>query len=102
MQDFESRGVRVVAVSSDAVDVNRAHRGKIGITVPILSDEKGEVMRRYDVLHTSGGPGGQDIARPAEFLVDSSGTVVWRNLTESAAVRTRPGEVLKAFDSVPH
>ena len=72
----------------------------MGFTYPFLSDAKGEVIRRYDLLHPAGGPGGTDIARPAEFLIDSTGTIRWANLTENAAVRVRPEQVLKAFDEL--
>jgi len=72
----------------------------MGFTYPFLSDPKAEVVRRYDLLHKGGGPGGSDIARPAEFLVDPSGTIRWVNLTEHAAVRARPEQVLKALDDV--
>ena len=72
----------------------------MGFTYPFLSDPKAEVIRRYDLLHPKGGPKGTDIARPGEFLVDTTGTVRWVNLTESAAVRTRPKQVLKAFDAL--
>jgi len=52
------------------------------------------------VLHRSAGSKGADIARPAEFLVDSSGTIRWVNLTENIAVRARSEQVLKAFDEM--
>jgi len=91
----------VVTISVDAPDVNHDHRQKLGVTFPMLSDEKAETIRRYDLLHTGGGPGGSDISRPAEFLVDSTGTVRWVNLTESVAVRALPDEALKAFDGLP-
>jgi peroxiredoxin len=97
--EFESRGLRVVAISNESPDTNRPHRQELGFTFPILSDEKTEVIRRYDLLHAKGGPDGSDISRPAEFLIDSAGTVRWVNLTNSAVVRARPEEVLKAFDS---
>ena len=41
---------------------------------------------------------GADIARPAEFLLDSNGVVRWVNLTENIAVRARPQQVLDAFN----
>ena len=72
----------------------------MGYTFTFLSDVKAEVIRRYDVLHRGAGPKGQDIARPAEFLLDPQGKVIWRNLTEDAAVRARPEQVLKAFDEL--
>lgn len=101
LAEFEPRGVRVVAISVDPPDVNRTHTAKQGYTYTFLSDEKAEVIRRYDLLHEKGGPGGKDIARPAEFLIDAAGTVRWVNLTEDVRVRARPEEVLRVIDSLP-
>jgi hypothetical protein len=39
---------------------------------------------------------GHDIARPAELLVDASGTVRWVNLTDDFRVRARPEQLLAA------
>jgi peroxiredoxin len=71
----------------------------MGWTYTFLSDEKAEVLRRYD-LHQDmeGMPVG--VARPAELLVDPSGTVRWRDLTEDYRVRARPEAVLAAFDAL--
>jgi peroxiredoxin len=52
------------------------------------------------VLHRGAGPKSADVARPAEFLIDSNGVVRWVNLTENIAVRARPEQVLKAFDEM--
>src|SRR5215213_73230 len=101
LPEFQARGLRVVAISNESPEVNRPHREQLRFTFPILSDEKAEVIRRYDLLHAGAGPEGADIARPAEFLIDAGGTVRWVNLTASAVVRARPEEVLKAFDSLP-
>jgi peroxiredoxin len=89
-----------VAISVDAPDVTRRHCQKLGFSYPFLSDTKAEVIQRYDLLHKGGGPQGTDIARPAEFLIDSTGTIRWVNLTESVTVRARPDQVLKAFDAL--
>jgi peroxiredoxin len=82
----------------DPPDINRRQRQKLGYTYTFLSDPKAEVIRRYDLLHRGAGPKGADISRPAEFLVDSSGTIRWVNLTENIAVRARPRQVLEAFE----
>ena len=100
LSDFNARGIRVVAISVDAPEVNRRHCQKLGFTFLFLSDPKAEVIRRYDLLHAGAGPKGTDIARPAEFLIDSTGTVRWVNLTESVMVRARPEQVLKAFEEL--
>jgi peroxiredoxin len=85
-----------VAISVDAPDVSRNLAAKAGYTFPILSDPNAEVIRRYDLLHQRGSPEGIDISRPAEFLVDSSGTVRWTNFTEDIRIRARADEMLAA------
>lgn len=100
LPEFEQRGIRLIAISVDSVEINQRHTRRLGLTYSVLSDPKAEVIRRYDLLHVKGGPGGTDISRPGEFLVDTQGVVRWRNLTESISVRARPEQVLKAFDEM--
>jgi len=97
--DFEKRGVHLAAISVDPVDRTAAHCRKMGYTFTFLYDADAAVIKRYDVLHRGAGPKGADIARPAEFYVDSSGTVRWVNLTENIAVRARPEQALAAIDA---
>ena len=100
LAEFDARGIRVVGISVDPPEINRRQSQKLGYTFPLLSDSKAEVIRPYDVLHPGAGPKGADIARPAEFLIDSTGIVRWVNLTENIAVRAQPDQVLNAFDEV--
>jgi peroxiredoxin len=81
----------------DTAEINRRQRQKLGYTYTFLSDPKAGVIRHYDLLHRGAGPKGTDVARPAEFLIDASGTIRWANLTENIAVRARPEQVLEAF-----
>jgi hypothetical protein len=41
-------------------------------------------------MHKGGGPEHSDIAPPAEFLVDTSGTVRWTNFTEDIRIAPKP------------
>ncbi len=100
LPEFEARGVRVVGISVDPPDINQRQSQKLGYTFPLLSDPNAKVIRRYDVLHPGAGPKGEDIARPAEFLLDSNGIVRWVNLTENIAVRARPEQVLEALNQL--
>jgi peroxiredoxin len=100
LPNFNARGIRVVGISVDPPEINRRQSQKLGYTFPLLSDPNAEVIRRYDVLHPRAGPKGTDIARPAEFLIDSSGVVRWVNLTENIAVRARPEQVLDASNQI--
>lgn len=56
------------------------------------------MIRDYDLLHPKAGPGGTDIARPAEFYIDATRTVRWANLTPSYAIRATPQQILRAID----
>ncbi|MGZ5446023.1 MAG: redoxin domain-containing protein [Thermoanaerobaculia bacterium] len=93
-------GIRPVAISVDAPEVSRELARKAGYTFPLLSDRDALVIRQYDLLHEGAGMGGQAVARPAEFLLDRTGTVVWRNLTEDYRVRARPEEMLERARSL--
>jgi peroxiredoxin len=91
--------VQIVAISVDPAPITRDLCQKQGYTYTFLSDEKLEAIRRYDLLHQHGGPDG-DIARPGEFLIDSTGTIRWVNLTEDLRVRARPEQILAVLDQL--
>ena len=100
MQEFEKLGVKPVAISVDSPSESQDLCRKAGYTYTFLSDPNTEVTRRYDLLHKSAGVKGHDIARPAEFLVDSSGTIRWINLTDDLRVRARPDKMLQAASTL--
>ena len=95
LDSFNAQGIRPVAISVDPPETSRNLAQQAGYTFPLLSDPNAEAIRRYDLVHAHAGEHGQDISRPAEFLVDSSGTVRWVNLTENYWVRARPEQVLE-------
>ncbi len=80
----------------DSPEESRDLCQKAGYGFTFLSDPKLDAISRYDLVHKGQGENGRDIARPAEFLVDSSGIVRWRMLTENYWVRARPEQILEA------
>ena len=96
MAEIEQLGVRPVAISVDTPSMSHDLCQRAGYTYSFLSDPQAEVIRRYDLLHPGGGVNGQDIARPAEVLLDSSRTIRWANLTEDYRVRARPEQIIEA------
>ena len=90
----------MTAISVDSPEDSRKLRASQGYSYTFLSDPKAEVIRRYGVLHAGEGEAGRDIARPAEFLIDSTGAIRWVNLTGDLRIRARPENVLKAIDSL--
>ncbi len=96
LDKFHEVGIRPVAISVDSPEISRDLAQKAGYTFTLLSDPKAEAIHRYDLIHAGAGENGADIARPAEFLLDSTGTVRWVMLTENYWVRARPEQILKA------
>ena len=109
MKGLSDAGIRTVAISVDTPEITRVKMvQEAGYTFTFLSDPKLEAIRRYDLVHASDDPTlpaiagkpGADIARPAEFLIDPSGTIRWRMVTENNFVRARPEQVLEAAKSL--
>lgn len=100
MSKFNEVGIRPVAISVDSPEDSRKLAQSQGYTFTILSDRKAEAIRRYDLVHAKSGITGEDVARPAEFLIDSTGIVRWVNLTENYWIRARPEQVLEVANQL--
>jgi peroxiredoxin len=101
LQALSEAGIRPVAISVDNPEKNREYMlQKAGYTFTFLSDPKVETIRLYDLVHAGQGEKGADVARPAEFLIDPSGTVRWRMMTENLFVRARPEQILEIAKSL--
>jgi peroxiredoxin len=101
LQALSEAGIRTVAISVDSPEINRDYMlQKAGYTFTFLSDPKLEAIRRYDLVHAGQGEKGADVARPAEFLIDPSGTVRWRMMTENLFRRARPEQILEIAKSL--
>jgi len=96
MKAFADAGIRPVAISVDTPEQSSHLAQQAGYTFTILSDQKREVITQWDLVHKGGGEHGQDISRPAEFLLDSTGTVRWRMLTENYWRRATAQQVMEA------
>ena len=100
LDKFREARIHPIAISVDSPETSRNLAQEQGYSFPILSDPDAAVTRQYDLVHAGAGANGENIARPAEFLIDTSGTVRWLNLTENYWVRARPEEVLEVAQSL--
>jgi peroxiredoxin len=93
---FQQLGIQPVAISADTPDEAREMCRKAGLTFPVLSDRNVETVRHYDLLSPKAGLEGRDVSGAAEFLLDSSGIVRWRKLSEGG-----PSQFLAAAKLLP-
>ena len=100
LTELQKRGVRPVAISADTPEESAKLCKKAGYMYTFLSDRNAKTIQKYDLLHAKTGEDEKDIARPAEFLLDSQGVVRWRNLTEDFRVRATGEDVLAAAQTL--
>jgi len=99
IESFRAAGAQIIAVSPDSTEKNEQVRQNLGLEFPILSDSDLVLTKALGIVHEGGGMEGEDIPRPAIFIV-RDGTVRWRSLTDNWRVRIRPGPLLAAFEQV--
>lgn len=99
LREFAGRGVQIIAISSDSTTVIRKYTQAQGYAFTFLSDPEAEVIEEYGLLREGEGMRRHDVARPAQFLIDSSGIIRWANVTDDHLnVRLQPEELLATLD----
>ncbi len=83
-------------MSVDPPETNAALEKRLEIDFPIVSDSDLAALDAFGVRHEVGDSpgGGSVIARPAVFLLDEEGRILWKDLTDNWRVRVRPETVL--------
>jgi peroxiredoxin Q/BCP len=71
---LDELGVEVLGISPQSVDSHERFRRKHHLTIPLLADEKRDVVRTYGVL----APGG--LIRRSIFIIDPEGVIRFRHL----------------------
>ena len=73
LDDVQAAGARIIGVSTDAPDSQRAFRESLGVHIQMLSDfePKGEMSRAFGVYHPNG------MATRALVVTDADGVVRW-------------------------
>jgi peroxiredoxin len=96
LSEAEQAGLEIVAVSPDPNEQSQKLAEGLGLRYRFVADPDLAVARRYGLVHPGGGPGGQDVPRPATVVLDRQGVVRWLSLSRNFQVRPDPGDVLQA------
>lgn len=101
LEEIRRAGGEVLALSVDAVEKNAEVVRKLHLDFAVLADVELGVADVYDLRHKAGGMEGNDITRPAVFILDREGVIRWRSVTDNWRVRVRPETVLEELSSLP-
>ena len=87
---IEAHNAIVIAVSKDNVQTTNWTIQKENIQFPVLSDVDLKVIIPYNVENQLN----RGIARPATFLLESDGTIVWKSI-DTAFERVPTGQIIR-------
>lgn len=93
--EISNLGAQVIGISNDGPFANKAFSEKFNINYPILGDYKSKTIRDYDILmpdllHVKG----YDAAKRSIFIVDESGKVVYKWVSDSPLVEPNYQEII--------
>lgn len=76
-----------------------AMKEKSGVDFGILYDENLAMARNMDLIHEDAIPGKDvDLAKPATFLFDADGKLIWSYVSENYRIRPDTGDLLGAAE----
>jgi peroxiredoxin len=92
---IRNQGGRVVAISTDQWDQILFRQEQLGMGMIYLADPDMEVIETYGLTDATLG---KDVARPASFILDAEGRILWRHLPTDWRLRMGGDAYMEVFD----
>lgn len=94
------RGGRLLAISVDPPEKSREVVKKRSLGFHILADVDRKLISAFGLVHSGMGPGGSDVAMPAQLLFDKGGRIAWRRASRRVQDRAPHDEILAAIHTL--
>ena len=103
---FMAKGIHVLGIGPDNIEVNRDMVARIGVQFRMLSDDKQEISGRYGVVYNnplleSSVDYAEGIPLPASFLVDIDGLVRYVSRPDRVGEFLDPELIFGVLDRLP-
>ncbi len=103
---FLRKGVHVLAIGPDSIDVNKDMVERLGVGYKLLSDHEQRVSRQFGVVYSNpllehGLDYAQGIPLPASFLVDKNGTIRYVSRPDRVGEFLNPELIFGVLESMP-
>ena len=89
-EDIKAQDAEIIAISADSQALTGLTKQNLKITYLLLSDENRATIDAYNVIDTSN----MRIARPATYIIDQNGRVVWKFLDVKFDIRVSSDQIL--------
>lgn len=99
--ELAGRGIAasaVLAIAPDAPEELKPLEGRLGPAIALFSDADRRVIRAFDLLHPGAQPSGGDTARPATFVISSSGEILYAHAADNVLDRPDPADVADSYE----
>jgi len=90
--DYQATGAEVVGISMDSVESHKDFAEKKELPLRLLSDDKGEVTKKYDVKSWLPGRSAR-----AVVVIDKEGKIAYRKVEPISLFRPKDDDVLAAI-----
>ena len=91
-EDYKKTDAVIVGISTDSVESHKGFAKKFDLPLPLLSDEKGEVVEKYGAKSWLPGRSAR-----AVVVIDEQGLIKYHHVMPLAVFRPTDHEVLKAI-----
>ena len=88
--------MQILAISPDPNERSQTLAQKLRARYRFLADRDLAVTRRYGLVHSGGGPSGEDVPIPTTVVLDRRGVVRWLKVADNYQVRPDPADVARA------
>lgn len=95
-EEFEARGVEVLAISTDSLEDTAGIVERIGLQFPVLYNTEGNVPREYGIFNLYG----DGLATGSAFLIDLDGNLAWKSIYSGVHDLIKSADILAAIDEL--
>lgn len=89
---YQETGAEVVGISTDSVGSHRTFADKYNLTLRLLSDETGDVVKDYDLKSWFPGRSGRGVV-----VIDKKGIIRYHKVQSLSIFRPKDEEILEAI-----
>lgn len=98
LDSLRELGANVVAISVDGPFANKFFVQNRHLNFPVLSDYRRDVIRKYGIVMKKLGPlEGYDAAKRSVFILDESGRVIYRWISDNPLIEPNYDEIKDAL-----
>jgi peroxiredoxin len=100
LERFAQRGVTLLAISPEPPATGAALARELGVTFPLLSDVRGDVIDRYGARSTFSRTSRVVLPHAAVLVIDRGGAILFKSIDRNYKMRTTMHAIFRASEGM--